>query len=321
MHMAQWEIDALLQNVSGGPTTGWTPAVATPAPGRKAQPYDFGRPSRFSKEHLRALQTIYEQFARSLSSSLSSYLRLNVRVHVTTAEQATIDEYIEQLPSPTVVYLMRMPPLEGPVILEVGLGPVLASLDRLCGGPGIVTDHRRSLTDIERSLLLPIGRYLLNAVTDAWRAIIQLDPAIDDVVLNPQAVRTAGPNEIVALLVLEFAVGDVVGTISVCLPHVVLEPVIPRLHTQAWNVEQNRREQLTDKERMSNLLFEVPLDVVVDLGEVEVPASAVTTLREGDVIRLSTPASGKLVFRVDGRPTFFCRPGISAGNLAVQIVT
>lgn len=315
--MAQWEIDALLQNVGEAAR----PAPPTGPTGRKTQPYDFRRPSRFSKEHLRALQAVHEQFARGLSSTLSSYLRLNVRVQLTTIEQATLDEYVEQLPNPTVIYILRLAPLEGPIVLELNLAPTLAALDRLCGGPGAVASRDHQLTEIERSLLQPLGRYFLRSLADAWLAVTPIKPSIEDVLVNPRAIRSAGPNEIVALLILELAVGDVAGTMSLCLPYVALEPVLERLHTQAWAIEPPRSSDESAQERLAAQLQNVPLDAIVELGRVELPASTLLTLRVGDVLRLDTSPAGELSLLVAGLPLFRGRPGISAGNLALQIVT
>jgi len=317
-HMAQWEIDALLQNVGGAPEKAGAPAVGKG--GRKLQPYDFRRPSRFSKEHLRALQTVHEQFARGLGSALSSYLRLNVRVQLTTVEQATLDEYVEQLPNPTVIYILRLPPLDGPVVLELNLAPTLAALDRLCGGPGTLARQDRELTEIERSLLQPLGRYIIRSIADAWLAITPVNPSIEDILVNPRAIRSAGPNEIVALLVLEIAIGDVAGTMSLCLPYVALEPILDRLHTQAWAIEPLRANGESAREQIAARLQSVPLEVVVELGRVELPAAALLSLRAGDVLRLDSSPEGSLPLLVAGVPLFRCRPGVRAGNIAVQIV-
>jgi len=314
------DISDLMQNVGqGGVTRDIGHGSGMIGSGQRAQPYDFRRPTRFSKEHLRALQTIHEQFARHLSSSLASYLRTNVRTHLSTIEQGTFDEYVDQLPSPTVVFVLRLAPLEGPVMLELNLAPTLAALDRLCGGPGVVLNRERQLTEIERSLLQPLGRYCQQALAEAWGAVLPIKPSIEDVVLNPRAVSANGLNEIAAVLVLEFAVGNVAGSMSMCFPYMTLEPIMDNLQTQVWNIEQRRSDEESAEEQLRTRLLDVPLEATVVLGQAEVPALALLNLREGDVIRLATPSKGELVLRIANRALFRCRPGLSAGNLAVQI--
>lgn len=292
-------------------------STTTPSP----QPYDFRRPSRFSKDHLRALQTIHERFARLLMSALTSYLRMNVRIQMRVAEQAIFDEYVEQLPTPLVIYVLRLPPLDGPMIVELALPPTLAMLDRLCGGQGVVTNPEREPTEIEQSLLHAVGRHLVRAVSDAWNGVAQLEPQVDDILLNPRTVRAAAPNEVVALLRLDFVVGDVGGAMNLCLPYVALEPVIDRLNQQAWLTEQHRADSAGIERILRERIAVVPLDAKVDLGQVELSASALASLRVGDVIRLGTAATGTLELHIAGYPLFRCRPGLSAGNIAVQIVS
>lgn len=285
------------------------------------QLYDFRRPSRFSKDHLRALQTIHERFARLLMSALTSYLRVNVRIQMRIAEQAIFDEYVEQLPTPSVIYVLRLPPLDGPMIIELPMPPTLAMLDRLCGGQGTVASRQRELTEIEQALLQAVGRHLVRAVMDAWNGVIQLDPQVDDILLNPRTVRATAPNEVVALLRLDFVVGEASGAMNLCLPFVALEPVIDRLHQQAWLTEQHRADSVGVERCLRERLCSVPLDARVELGAVELSALALASLHEGDVIRLGTAASGELDLYIAGRPLFRCRPGLSAGNIAVQIVS
>ena len=51
--------------------------------------YDFARPSKFSKEHLRTLEIIYDNYGRALSTSLPVYLRKNIQVEVMNSEAVT----------------------------------------------------------------------------------------------------------------------------------------------------------------------------------------------------------------------------------------
>ncbi|MBM3768377.1 MAG: hypothetical protein FJW32_23590, partial [Acidobacteria bacterium] len=51
-------------------------------PAKRAQPYDFRRPDRIAKDQLRAIHLLRENFARSLASSLSAYLRAYVMVNL-----------------------------------------------------------------------------------------------------------------------------------------------------------------------------------------------------------------------------------------------
>ncbi len=124
-------------------------------------PYDFRRPSRFSKDHQRTLQQIHEQFAQGFATALSSFLRLNVRAQVTSVEQTAFEEYADSLSNPTIIYVIHIPRFDGPITVELPVEPTRIMLDRLCGGPGLPVAGIQRLTEIERSLLKPLGRTIL----------------------------------------------------------------------------------------------------------------------------------------------------------------
>src|SRR3981081_150370 len=143
--LSQWEIDALLNSIGNDDsTTSGAGAVGTlpMMPERSIKLYDFRRPDRFSKEHIRAIQNIHETFARVTASSLSSYLRSATTVSLSSIEQVVYDEYIHQLPNPTLVNLVELQPLAGRIVVEMNMTLGLSMLDRMMGGPGQVC-HRR----------------------------------------------------------------------------------------------------------------------------------------------------------------------------------
>ena len=82
--------------------------------------YNFRRPDKFSKDHLRALQTIHESFARQLGLILTAYLRMTVEINVMSVDQLTYDEFIRSMPSPISVSILELDPLPGQVLMGLG---------------------------------------------------------------------------------------------------------------------------------------------------------------------------------------------------------
>src|SRR5581483_7602804 len=125
--LSQTEIEALMSGLALD--TDESPAataVAEPVQSQKSvRVYDFRRPNKFSKDHLRALRILHGTFARLVGSQLSSYLRSNVQVRLTMVEQVTYDEYIRSLPTPTALYVTSLAPLNGQAAIEVNLPVVL----------------------------------------------------------------------------------------------------------------------------------------------------------------------------------------------------
>src|SRR6266566_1933212 len=133
--LSQWEIDALLNSIGSEDTTSPAGGVAPSATdGRNVKLYDFRRPDKFSKEHIRAIQNIHETYARVTASSLSSYLRSPTTVSLSSIEQVVYDEYIHQLANPTLVNLIELQPLAGRIVVEMNINLGLAMLDRITGG-------------------------------------------------------------------------------------------------------------------------------------------------------------------------------------------
>src|SRR5215471_2684115 len=84
---------------------------------KKVPSYDFRRPDRIAKDQLRAIHLLHENFARSLASSLSAYLRAYVAVNLISVEQLSFVEFSQCLPSPSCLVSLGLRPYEGNAVL------------------------------------------------------------------------------------------------------------------------------------------------------------------------------------------------------------
>lgn len=160
--LSQDEIDALLASVGAGaaPAPAAAPVATAPAPWqdrpkdeRKVSLYDFRRPDRVSKDQMRVLQNLHENFARVLSTTLTSYLRTLVEVDLVSVDQLTYNEFVMSVTNPSCIYVYQMEPLTGKAIFEINPSLVFFMIDRLFGGPGKAMQYNRELTDIERTVM------------------------------------------------------------------------------------------------------------------------------------------------------------------------
>jgi flagellar motor switch protein FliM len=324
--LSQQEIEALMSSLTVEPDE---PAVATvgearhhhhAGPSRPVKLYDFRRPDKFSKEHLRALRIIHESFARGLASALASYLRSTIQIRLTMVEQATYDEYIRSLPTPTVMYVISPQPLPGSAVIEMNLPVARVILDRLLGGSGSPQSASAEMTEIEMALLKTVGGLLMNNLRDAWSNVVAMEPTLQEPTLSPEFVQVTLPTETTVMLVFEISLFQTTGTLSLCIPHPVLQSVMESLTSQVWSAgaSQTAAEEpaLTRPERLSA----VALPITVELGSVEVSVRDLLSISEGQVIKLDTPSGGNLAVRVGQHVKFSARPGLAGRNLAVQIV-
>jgi flagellar motor switch protein FliM len=239
----QTEVDALLAAVESGNVE--VGGESTPAHGfltaKEIHPYDFKRPERVSKEQMRALEGIHESFSRNFGAFLSGFLRTIVEIRVASAEQLTYSEFIHSLPNPTNFNLLTAEPLAGQMCLEISPLIIYPIIDRLLGGSNSeLFIPQRPLTMIEQRLVSRITQRALAALTESWTDLADVKFKIAEVESNPHLVQIVTPNEVVVVLGFEIRMGGRAGTMSLCIPFNVIEPVMGKLLTQGWLAYQRR---------------------------------------------------------------------------------
>ncbi len=317
--LSQDEIDQLLMAFGSGESD--TEDFRQVKDTRKIKIYDFKRPDKFSKEQIRTVQMMHETFARLTTTSLSAQLRSLVHVQVASVDQLTYEEFIRSIPTPTTLAVINMDPLKGNAILEIDPAITFSMIDRLFGGTGQGTKVQRDLTDIEQSVMEGIIVRILANMRESWTQVIDLRPRLGQIETNPQFAQIVPPNEMVVLVTLETKVSDEEGMMNFCIPYLTIEPIISKLSTQFW-FSSVRRSSTTQylgvlKEKLSS----VDMDVVAEIGSINLPIRDVLALRTGDIIRLSNVrVDDPLTLSVGNQKKFYCQPGVIGKRMAVQIV-
>ena len=325
--LSQNEIDSLLgafaaeqQPTGDGPASPTVSAPALAVDRRKnVREYDFRRPSKLSKEHLRTITGIYETVARVLTTQLSTQLRMAITVTVASVDQSVYDDFIRDVGESSIMNLVTMAPLPGAVIWEISEESTYAMVDRLLGGVGKpFQSAEREITEIELNLMRGIIERGQTALRDAWASVIDIEPSLEEAVVGPQYVQIALPSDLVIVIVLEIRLNEATGTMSMCIPYSVLEPISSRLSTHA--LFGGRRQHSDDlSQQISASLHGVQVDITASLGTVTLPLSAVRSLRMGDVIALDQPARDPLSLAVAGVAKFKAYPRRQGRRLAIQI--
>jgi len=132
--LSQNEIDALLSALSTGEMD--ADELKKENKKQRIRTYDFKRALRFSKDQIRSLTRIHENYARMLINVFSAQLRNVVQVSVVSVDQIPYEEFIRSVPKVTILNVIAVPPLEGHIIMEVNPNIAYAMLDRLLGGQG-----------------------------------------------------------------------------------------------------------------------------------------------------------------------------------------
>jgi len=303
----QAEVDALLSAVDAGMTEESEPAVftRTRAKQQEVHTYDFKRPERVSKDQIRSLEAIHEGFARNFGASLSAFLRTIVEVRVASIEQLTYSEFIHSLPNPTCFNLLNVAPLEGQFCLEISPLIIYPIIDRLLGGSNAeLFIPQRPLTAIEWRLVKRITDRAVAALTEVWTNLVQVTFELAETESNPHLVQIVAPNEVVVTIGLELKMGTRAGTMTLCLPFNVIEPVMSKLATQSWLAYQRKAPSVRQRERLTTHLKSAEVGIRVFLGQTSITVNELLHLQPGDIITTKKPANADLILQVEDRNKF-----------------
>jgi len=315
--LSQNEIDALLAALSSGEMD--AEDLKKEEVTKKVSVYDFKRAVRFSKDHIRSLTRIHENFARYLTTYFSAQLRTFVQINVVDVEQLPYDEFIRSIPKMTILNVFEAEPLEGRMVLEVNPNVAYAMLDRLLGGPGTAPAKMNSLTEIETIVMEKVFSRAFDSVQEAWKTIIDIKPKLEGLETNPQFMQVVSPNETIALISFSTKIGDTTGMINLCIPHVVLEPIMPRLSVHHWFVSQKKERIPEEVEMLEHRVKKTKLPIIAELGEASITIQEFLGLALGDVLTLNKPIDEGLKIRVGEKIKFVGSPGSIKDRIAIQI--
>ncbi|MCI6257930.1 MAG: flagellar motor switch protein FliM [Treponema sp.] len=318
--LSQDDIDQLLTAISTGDSDNFKPVSDT----RKIKLYDFKRPDKFSKEQIRTVSVMHETFARLTTTSLSAQLRTLVQVHVASVDQLTYEEFTRSIPSPTTLAVINMDPLKGNAVLEIDPSITFSMIDRLFGGKGVtsMTNNKvRELTDIEQSVMEGIIVRILANMREAWTQVIDLRPRLGQIETNPQFAQIVPPSEMAVLVTLETKFAEVEGMINFCIPYLTIEPIISKLSSQYWFSSVRRSSTTQYLGTLKEKLATVDMDVVAEIGSIQLPIRDVLSLQKGDIVRLSNIRVGEpITLSVGNKQKFYCQPGVVGKKMAVQVI-
>jgi flagellar motor switch protein FliM len=307
--------------VPANPVSELRGAARTPSGprGKVVTPYDFRRPTKLSREHVRMLQIAYETFARRLTTLLTSGLRQVCSVTVVDITQQSYEEFVTGLAPLTLMAPIAVPPLAGTGVLEFSLPTALTAIDHMLGGPG-GTQLARPLTDIETTLLRGLLEQMIGVLRYSFEPIVAIDPELGAIEYNPQFVQAAGATDGVVVAAFDMVVGSESCRATLCLP---LAPLLPRLMAQRVRSDGGADARLaaeTAALRLRERLGDVPVDVTVLFHPVALSPSRILSLAEGDVLPLRHRVGVPLTVQAGGITFAQAIAGKSGSLLAALIV-
>jgi flagellar motor switch protein FliM len=309
--LSQKEIDALLSALNNGELQ----ASDVTQEKSKVKSYDFRRAMRYSKEQLRSIMRIHENFTSLLTSYLSAQLRTFVKVEIDLVDQVNYQEFVASLPSKTILNVFDVKPMGGKLVMEMNPLVAYALLDRLLGGQGDNGTYNGTLTEIETVLIQKIFAQVADSYQEVWRNIENMQVKWGGIESNPQFLQIAAQNDTVIIIALRTTIGETSGMMTICLPHLIIEPILPKLSSHQLLSSMSKATKLQD-DKLKSSLDTVSVPVIAELGSATLQVSDLINLQVGDVIGIET---GKLQVKVGHLTRFLGNPGQQKGRYAVQI--
>ncbi|NLL00565.1 MAG: flagellar motor switch protein FliM [Clostridiales bacterium] len=314
--LSQNEIDNLLAALSSGELDADEFKQTTE---KHIKNYDFARPSKFSKEHLRTLNIIFEHYGRLLATNLPAYLRKNVQVEVVNSEAVTYSEFTNALSNPVLLGIIDFAPLEGNIIIELADNLGYAIVDRMLGGGGYPLDKVRDFSEIELTIIERIFNVCTNLLREPWANVIEIEPRLMRIETNSQFAQIISPSEMISIVTMNIRIGNIEGMMNVCLPYVCLEQVIDKLNTKYWYSTMQSRDDKSYKDLIEIAISKAKIPLRAVLGKSTISINDFMNMQRGDIIKLNSKVDDELTVYVGNLNKFTALPGASSGSYAVKI--
>lgn len=316
--LSQNEIDNLLQALSSGELDA---EEIKDNDEKRVKNYDFARPAKFSKEHLRTLEIIFEHYGRLFSTNLPVYLRKTIQVEVMNSEAVSYSEFSNALSNPVLLGIINFAPLKGNIILEIATNLGYAMVDRMLGGAGEPLDKTREFSEIELLIIERILTVCVNLLREPWENVVDIHPRLERIETNSQFAQIISPSEMIAIVTINIKVGDVEGLMNVCLPYLTLEDVMDKLNTKYWYSTMQDKDEQQYMDAIESLISKASIPIKAVLGTSSISVSDFSTLQPGDIIRLDTKVDDELDVFVGNIRKFTALPGASGDKYAVRVTS
>lgn len=318
--LSQDEIDALLTTVSAGKGEAPESGTFEDEKLRSIVAYDFKHPNRVSKDQIRTLENMHDNFAGHFGSALSSVMRTIVDVDLVSVDQITYSEFIMSLVTPSCTYTFAAPPMDGVCLVDFNPTLTFSVIDRMFGGRGKIMETERELTSIERSAMANLVGRLYVELQRSWEHLVPIEIEQKTFETNPQFIQIVPPGETVVVISFQIKLFQSTGLLTICYPYVSLEPIITRLSAQNW-IDATKKKNL-EKDRSTNVhnVKKVQTQVSAVMLRSTLKMREFLELSVGDIVPSAMRIDEPIEITVNRRKKFIARPGLAGKKRAFQVL-
>jgi flagellar motor switch protein FliM len=315
--LSQGEVDALLRGVGGGEIGTETDDTSEEVSG--VVPYDLTSQEKIICRRLPTLDIINQMFSRLFRNTFSTLMRQSVDVSTVSTDTIKFEDFLRSLPVPSSLHVFRMEPLRGHGLIVVESKMVFAVVNTFFGGSGVKEAKitGRDFSAIETRMIKRVMLSVLDDLEKAWRPVHTVTTTFVRSEANPQFAAIVPPTDFVLVTLFEIEMENISGTLIICLPYSVIEPVIPKLKAQ-FQSEEIEVDPVWVR-RLRTELLSTEVELTAEMGTAEITAQDLMGYKVGDIINLGNDVTDPLIIKVEQNPKFKGSPSVSRGNNAIQI--
>jgi flagellar motor switch protein FliM len=313
--LSQSEIDQLLNNVKSG-----TEPEQEHSFQKEVIPFDFRLPNRISKNQLRTMRNIHENFAESFSSFLVSKLQSIVNINVTSVDQIYYSEYVLSVPNPACLFTFDIAETDIKGILELSPELALTLVERLLGGNGEGKKSTNFITPIEQKIIGVVVERIMQDMQKAWQMIDHYEFNVDRFEPDVDFAQITSPSESVLLISFEITFGEKAFLMNACFATYAFDTILAKLSSQKMSsIRPTKYKGTTSQEIISNKIYETSIPVRIEFGSSSITMNELLDLQVGDIVKLNTKISEDSTVKIEDKTIFHGRVGVSNNKKAIKI--
>jgi flagellar motor switch protein FliM len=286
--------------------------------------YDFRRPNRISKNQVRTLQSIHENFAEAFAYYLISKLQTTINITTTSVDQLFYSEYILSVANPSCLYVFEIAGTDGSGILEVSSQLALMIVERILGGNADILPKARTITTIEQTVIRGIIEHSLSDLKSAWKSISDtIGFKYQRLEQEAEFVQIAPSSEIVIVISFDVHVGHHTFLMNICFPTFALEEILAKLNRQQVTTNAHPQSPKKIRENIMTVNQQISttyLPVIAELGKTSLTVTELLELKVGDVLKTKRRVDQEIEVIIAGKRKLAARPGVVEGKKAARII-
>lgn len=314
--LTQSEIDALLSSLSVGESI--KPEVEQEA-NQSVRIYDFRTANKFSKEQMRTLHTISDNFASVLSTRLTGMLRTLCEVSAVSVEEQLFGEFNNSIPLPALIAVVEAAPLTGSIILQMSSAVVYGIISCLFGGSADYTDESKPFSEIDLAIMMNVLPQCLSLLEAAWEKVAALQMRLERIETSPQFTQIAAANEPAAIITFNVKMDSIEDMMAICVPHFLIQPLSKQLNSMVWALGDQLSAKRPPDAQLEAQVLETKVRLRARLQTSRITVQELLEMKPGDILCTNHRIVDFILMDVEQIPKFKAVLGMSDEKRVVQI--